>query len=402
MSDLTSDATAYPYPILTRLHQAGGSPNRQSILRTTQELTANAASIDSAYGDHGHAFLVMTPTNYQALNGGNAFVPPVAPGPNPIIAAGATAAAIAEAVRQHEGHLKAYRLMRHVQAKLRKMLLDSSDDLYWSLLRHEELLYSNRTVRELLSHMETVYGDFTDTERNEINSRMKVPWEGGPFEIVITQIQAASAALGLAGPGSALTDTQKRDALYDLVNESNLLEQACSVWRMKAAADKTWTTACAHFSAYAKDRTQTQTSGNTGFQANQMVLTALAANAEELGNLQFEMANLGTTHTTQAATILQLTTQLAAARATHQAYRDTVNQRTRTQPGNDRNRDRNLRNQPGNGDPRPRTDPGDRQYCWSHGWCAHNGPACRSPKTGHQTAATLENRMGGSDARCPA
>jgi adenine/guanine phosphoribosyltransferase-like PRPP-binding protein len=53
---------------------------------------------------------------------------PVQPAPNPDIAAGATAAAIAETVRQHGVQQKAYYArMRLVQATLRK----SSDEIYW-------------------------------------------------------------------------------------------------------------------------------------------------------------------------------------------------------------------------------------------------------------------------------
>jgi hypothetical protein len=173
------------------------------------------------------------------------------------------------------------------------------------------------------------------------------------------------------------------------------MERACSDWRMKDAADKTWILACSHFTAHAKDQAQSQTFGNSCFQANQLVMKALAANAEELSHLQSKIANLGTSNNAQAATISQLTTQLAAAKAAQQACRDTLNQRTRTQPGNDRDQD-----QPGN-DQRPRTEPLPRQCCWSHGWCAHCSPRCNCPKEGHQNAAALDNRLGGSDARCP-
>jgi hypothetical protein len=71
----------------------------------------------------------MTSAVYQALNGGVAFVPPVQPAPNPEIVAGATAAKIAEAVCQHEVSQKVYGLMHLVQATLRKMLLNSSDEI---------------------------------------------------------------------------------------------------------------------------------------------------------------------------------------------------------------------------------------------------------------------------------
>jgi hypothetical protein len=225
MSATTSDATAYPYPTLSRLHDIGGKPNRQKILRTTQELTANASSVDSIYGDHGHVFLTMTPATYQALNGGVAFVPPVQPTTHPTIVAGATAAVISETVRQHEVGQKAYRLMRLVQATLRKMLLNSSDEIYWRRLHQEIILYSGRTVIKLINHMTTTYGSFTDAERLDVTSRLAIPWEGGPLEGVIQQIQEASDAFGLGG--AALTDTQKRDKLYDLVNTSNLMADAC-------------------------------------------------------------------------------------------------------------------------------------------------------------------------------
>ena len=52
MSTSNSDATAYPYPVLSRLHDIGAKPNRVKTLRTTEELTANAASADSIYGNH--------------------------------------------------------------------------------------------------------------------------------------------------------------------------------------------------------------------------------------------------------------------------------------------------------------------------------------------------------------
>ena len=37
-----------------------------------------------------------------------------------------------------------------------------------------------------------------------------------------------------------------------------------------------------------------------------------------------------------------------------------------------------------------------RQYCWTHGLCYHQGTQCREKAAGHQDAATLQNRMGGT------
>jgi hypothetical protein len=115
----------------------------------------------------------MAPEDYQVLhNGGVAlFVMPVQPAPNPDIIAGATAAAISEAVRQHGVHQKVYARMHLIQATLRKMLLDSSNEIYWRRMCQNILLYSGRTVRELLMHVGMTYGTFTEAEQREVK-----PW----------------------------------------------------------------------------------------------------------------------------------------------------------------------------------------------------------------------------------
>ena len=39
-------------------------------------------------------------------------------------------------------------------------------------------------------------------------------------------------------------------------------------------------------------------------------------------------------------------------------------------------------------------------YCHSHGACNHDSRDCTTPAPGHQNTATLDNRMGGSNAFC--
>jgi hypothetical protein len=96
-----SDALAYTYITLSCLHEIGGKPTRKAITRTTKELTANAAGVESIYSKHSHVFLTLSAAKYQALNGSVAFVMPVAPAADPAVPENATQHAIAEAVRQH-------------------------------------------------------------------------------------------------------------------------------------------------------------------------------------------------------------------------------------------------------------------------------------------------------------
>ena len=147
--------------------------NCKKILCSTQKLSATALSADSVYGDHGHAFLTMTLASYQILNRvGPNLVPPVHQSNqprNPQSSLRATAPAIAKAVRQeHKANSQdAYSLIRPVQTNLRKMLLDTSNKIYWHLLCQYIILYSGCTVHQLLSHMDTTYAAFTEAKSRD-------------------------------------------------------------------------------------------------------------------------------------------------------------------------------------------------------------------------------------------
>ena len=78
--------------------------------------------------------------NYKRWS--KAFVHPVQPAQNLTIFPGATAPQIFEALRQHKSSQDMYCLMHRVQTNLRKMPLDSSDEIYWRLLRQDLFLGS--------------------------------------------------------------------------------------------------------------------------------------------------------------------------------------------------------------------------------------------------------------------
>ena len=50
--------------------------------------------------------------------------------------------------------------------------------------------------------------------------------------------------------------------------------------------------------------------------------------------------------------------------------------------------------------PEKNRQPKQRQYCWSHGSCAHAGKGCRMKKEGHKENASFANMMGGSAKNC--
>ena len=146
------------------------------------------------------------------------------------------------------------------------------------------------------------------------------------------------------------------------------MPEACQHWRMLPKVDKTWNEACQHFQQYANDRDEVQTASSAGFHANHVEI-ALTPNADALASLHDQMANLGVANTNQAATILDLTTRLAASTANHRAYRDGIN-RSGHIPRSCNNRSVNN-NRRGGSDPRnqrPAAASGIHgpTYCWTH------------------------------------
>jgi hypothetical protein len=298
-----------PYPSLTPLHEDGKAPVRKYINTATEELTENAMSYDSTYGNHGHAFLTMPAAAYQVLHGDVPFQMPQQPTINPVHANFATATMVAETNRQHKAAWTAWNLLRKIEKTLRKQLLDAGDSDYFAVMKVECSGFASRSVLELLEHLMTTYGQFTDKERREAMDRLNVPWEGGPLEAVIKQIKVAADAI-------TISDDDQRNKLYDLINDSNLMPDPCQRWRMKPDADKTYASAKEHFQKYASDRSST-TSGGAGLGAANHVQqeAVLEASAATIIEYEIQMAN-------QATTIGDLKSQPAAQEAALRAYQD--------------------------------------------------------------------------------
>jgi hypothetical protein len=389
-------ASSFPHPVLTRLHEAGRKPTRTQILVLKTELNANAASVDSLYGAHGHLFLTLSAAEYHTLSGIQFEIPGPPPMNPPPHAAGAAAHVTAEAVRQHGVEWKSYKLMRRVETELRNQLLAAADDTYWRRMRMATLGYGTRTVRELFTHMVNTYGRFTEAERREAASKMEVPWEGGPLEVTIQQIQDTADAFALGG--TEFNDDQKRDKLYDLVSTSNLLSDACQRWRMLPEAQKTWDAACDHFQTFANDRDEVLTTGTAGYTANH-VEEALTQTSAILADINAQMANLSERNVLQSTSITDLQCQLAASDASLHAYRDANRNNGNNRNNNGNNNGNNGNNRNGNnnnGNDRDRPPRLFNKYCYTHGMCDHLGPACRNPCSTHKNEATAANKMGGS------
>ena len=200
-----------PHAVLTKIHERGETPTRDRILTTCHEICANAASVTgSTIGAAGTGLLglVLSPAEYLTVSGGVVFNAPARPDLNPTIPAGQSAAQIAERNRQHKELWKQYNLYKKVDAQLRNLWLSAADDTWFRALKHPIFGYSNRTTRELIQHLMDNYAIVDEDGRRHIEEAIRLPWEGGPLELNIANIDEKSTLLGDTG-GVALTGRQK-------------------------------------------------------------------------------------------------------------------------------------------------------------------------------------------------
>ena len=113
-----------------------GTPDYKSIADIHLKLNSNAASVQSnlGCGTLSLLFLTVFPAVYATLST-TTFVPPVNPGPEPIIPTGSTGTVIADLRYHHTKATKIFAKYKNTDKALRQLLLVSTDELYVQSLR---------------------------------------------------------------------------------------------------------------------------------------------------------------------------------------------------------------------------------------------------------------------------
>ena len=124
-----------PFPTINTIV---GTPDYESIVDIHLKLNSNAASLQSnlGCGTLSLLFLTVSPAVYATLSG-IAFVPPVNPGPEQNIPAGATRDIISDLRYHHAVAIKIFTEYENTEKSLRQLLLASTDKLYVRPLRHK-------------------------------------------------------------------------------------------------------------------------------------------------------------------------------------------------------------------------------------------------------------------------
>jgi hypothetical protein len=168
-------------------------PTHLTLTTLHRELNtyAMAQKTSRGGGNHGYLALLMTPAAYLTLTEVE-FVLPAYPGADPVHAAGATGPQITEANRAHLSNLTQFNTYKDIENGLKKMLLAAVPSTFIQVLEHQLLCYTQVSTLQLLTHLDTTYGEVTNQDLANNLDQMNRPWDPStPIEDLWTQIQKA-------------------------------------------------------------------------------------------------------------------------------------------------------------------------------------------------------------------
>ena len=371
-------------------------------------------------GNHGYLSLILSPAAYDTISP-TAFIEPAYPGQHPAIPAGTNAATTSAIIRRHTEDTRQWREFKNVSTALKNQLLSAVEDIYVRALRDRHVGYMNQSIRNLLTHLFENYGNISQLELEDNDTKMRALWDpNSPFDCLVQQLEDDQDYAD--DGGQPYTADQLLCIAYTLVFKTGLYFEDCKAWNAKPNDDKTWTTFKMHFHrAQRLLHDQLRTTKQAGFTSNVAIhhhpnvtqpppeyrealvnlTTSAAADRKLLTTLATTVANINdhiqhlnkppvasvnnseTTNSTALSSITSSVTDLQQQLADLKCeYEQLHNKQTR----------------------HPRTRHDNRNYCWTHGHRVgnkHTSATCQNKAPGHQDNATRENTMGGSEANKP-
>ena len=104
----------------------------------------------------------------------------------------------------------------------------------------------NQSIRNLLKHLFENYGNITQLELEDKDTKMRSLWDpNSPFDCLVQQLEDGQDYTN--DGGQPYTTDQLLRIAYTLVNKTGLYFEDCKAWNAKPNNEKTWTNFKAHF-----------------------------------------------------------------------------------------------------------------------------------------------------------
>ena len=412
------------------LTQIQGEPTFAALQLLTREVKANAMAVHSTLGGgaHGHLGLVLSNAQYANLSP-TPFVRPVFPAPL-VIPTGTTAVAANAIERNYKESLRLFREVMGVENALKQQLIKAVDSSFLEAIRDPVTYVLEGTIADNLTFLMTTYGRVTPEMLNDENDKITTTIYNPalPIDVIFNKIIALSELAEAAN--IPYSQQQKITIAYNILNRSGRFVSDIKEWKRKPAIERTWINLKTHFRRAHDELRETSNDTLQAMQhANiaQQVIEGIGhlipptstnepppptstptvptnlspAPPSATDTIVSPLTNTGTAfYSTEQnmiiPSLIQQMTQMQSMMMNMQtSICGSVNETQASGRGKNRNgRGRGRGRGNGNGGRTgylPLT-----HYCWTHGWCRHNGTECSAPAEGHKPEATRNNRMGGS------
>jgi hypothetical protein len=371
----------FPFPTVNPIV---GEPNYESIAALHQQLNANAASVQSHLGNGvlGLLYLTVSPAVYANLSA-VPFLPPVNPGPTPIIPDRSTVPTTTTIRARFVEETDIFKQYSTTDKALKQLLVGAVDEMFIRSLQTKYLGYLNVSTRQILDHLYAQYARISASDLQDNDVTFKKPYDPNlPIETLFDQIENCIdfAAAGL----SPYSTEQVTNNAYQLIFATGMFFDDCKIWKRRDAAYKTWDQFKTDFAESHREFRDARgtTAGATNYQANNAVyqdetIEAIANLATATSHDRQAVATLTSTNSALTKELTRVNAQLVTALLANTKLTAQLSEKT--------------------GNPNTRHDA--RHYCWSCGYqCTHYSSKCPTPKDGHQKGAKASNIMGGSTA----
>ena len=387
--------TYFPYPDLDRIH---GQPTIHQLVKVFKQLKQNAASVSTslAGGQHGFLPLVLTEEQWRNIPNSVAFDRPANPGPFQPRQGRATNAEIALDKARWEARKQEYNTCQYLEATLRNQLEAAFDYEVLDGLRDRVTNTVQTSIPNIINYLFEEYGELSPDQLFEKEDEVKnfVYDPNQPVSVVFNEIINLQDLFELTG--STLNESTMVRLGYVILNRARIFKEYLLSWNNKRIEQQTWMNFQTHFCKAYRDLKKVN-----AFQIKDSTLNH-AAIIDDLKSHQEEtMMQMADTlknsiyhtinHISEETDKTDNTKKVSANAATTNTLKQEIQElreMIKMLVEDKKQKPSKLQKKP-------------RQYCWTHGWCAHNGTQCQSKAVGHQDTATLTNRMGGSDKNCP-
>ena len=178
-------------------------------------------------------------------------------------------------------------------------------------MRDRHVGYMNQTIRNILNHLFNNYGNITQLELEDNDTKMRTMWDpNSPFDSLIQQLEDSQDYAD--DGGQPYTTDQLLRIAYTLIFKTGLYFEDCKAWNAKPNNEKTWNNFKTHFQrAQRLLRDQLCTTKQAGFTSN-LATHPIPNNTQPPPEYRDALVNLATS----AAADRDLLTKLATTVAT--------------------------------------------------------------------------------------